>query len=218
MTTPKLGYIEVFEHPLSVALRENFDAILTEFQTLSNHFLGVKPNNQMGGVVDQKESNGKILYQGKINSVFTRVAESSCSKPEYEAVWGKDQTSYDLAEKRFKQKQALTPTLEKILEPYGTAVGCVGFNIMHPPANLSMHYGMVSKYARFHMGIICDPEAKFHVGEYAPRAWEPGKVWCFDDGDAFHGTTHNGTDSRVILIVDLDRVAIENLREEEQWG
>ena len=51
MTTPKLGYIEVFEHPLSVALRENFDAILTEFQTLSNHFLGVKPNNQMGGVV-----------------------------------------------------------------------------------------------------------------------------------------------------------------------
>lgn len=216
--TTKLGYIEVYNHPLSIALRKNFDLILEEFNDLSTKFLGVKPNNQMGGVVDQKESNGKILYQGKINSVFTRVAESSCSKPEYEAVWGKDQTSYDLAEKRFKQKQALTPTLEKILKPYGTAVGCVGFNIMHPPANLSMHYGMVSKYARFHMGLICDPEAKFHVGEYAPRAWEPGKVWCFDDGDAFHGTTHNGTDSRVILIVDLDRAAIDNLREEEQWG
>lgn len=216
--TTKLGYIEVYSHPLSIALRENFDKILEEFNDLSTKFLGTKPNNTMGTVVNQKESNGKILYQGKINSVFTRVAESTCSKPEYEAVWGKTPESYKLAEQRFTQKRILTPTLEKIVEPYLADIGCVGFNIMHPPANLSMHYGMVSKYARFHMGLICDPEAKFHVENYAPRAWEPGKVWCFDDGDAYHGTTHNGTDSRVILIIDLDRSAIENLREEEQWG
>lgn len=215
----KLGYIEVYHHPLSVSLRENFKNILEEFNTLSEKFIAsTKPNNIMGTVVDQKESNNKILYQGKINSVFTRVEKSTCSLPEYEAVWGKTFESHSIAEERFKKKQSLTPILESIISPYIEHIGCVGFNIMHPSTTLSMHYGMVSKYARFHMGIVCDPEAKFHVENYSPRAWEPGKVWCFDDGDAYHGTTHQGSLPRVILIIDLDKSIIDNLREEEQWG
>lgn len=214
----KLGYIEVYDHPLTVSLRENFNAILNEYITLSSKFLGIKPNNIMGSVIDQDNSNGQILYQGKINSVFTRVAADTCSPTEYTAVWGTTLESHADAELRFKQKQSLTPTLEKIIEPYLEHIGCVGFNLMHPPAKLSMHYGMVSKYARFHMGLICDPEAKFHVGDYDPRAWEPGKVWCFDDGDAYHGTTHTGTIPRAILILDLNRDAIDTLREEERWG
>jgi aspartyl/asparaginyl beta-hydroxylase (cupin superfamily) len=94
----------------------------------------------------------------------------------------------------------------------------VGFNIMHPDSKLSMHYGMVSKYVRFHLGIKCDTEAKFIVNKYAPRAWENGKVWAFDDGDAYHGTVHNGTETRVILIVDIDRAAFAELKEEITWG
>jgi aspartyl/asparaginyl beta-hydroxylase (cupin superfamily) len=77
---------------------------------------------------------------------------------------------------------------------------------------------MISKYVRFHLGLICDPEAKFHVNDCQPRAWEPGKVWAFDDGEAFHGTTHDGTDMRVILIVDIGRECFSNLKEEIIWG
>lgn len=216
--TTKLGYIDVYDHPLTLELRKHHDKILEEFKVLSNYFLGIKPNNTMGSVVDQKASNGQELYKGKINSVFTHVAADSCSKPEYEAVWGTTPESHRLAEEKFLQKRKLTPTLEKILEPYKHCLGCVGFNLMYPPAKLSMHYGMVSKYIRFHLGLICDKEAKFHVNDYEPRAWEVGKVWAFDDGDAFHGTTHNGTDLRVILIVDIDRSGLGDLKEEIKWG
>lgn len=214
----KLGYIDVTDHPLTHDLRENYIHILNEFKTLSTRFLGIKPNNLMGSVVDQRTSNGKELYQGKISSVFTHVAADSCSKPEYEAVWGTTPESHALAEMRFLEKRELTPVLEKILAPYSAHLGCVGFNLMYPPAKLSMHYGMVSKYVRFHLGLICDPGATFHVNDYPPRVWESGKVWAFDDGDAFHGTTHNGENLRVILIVDLDRKAFTNLKEEPLWN
>jgi hypothetical protein len=214
----KLGYIEVYNHPLSIALRNNHAAILEEFNLLSNKFLGAKPNNLMGKQIDQQESNGQVLYQGKINSVFTRVAADSCSTPEYNAVWGTTDESKQAGDLRLRQKQQMTPILEKIISPYADHIGCVGFNIMHPPSKLSMHYGMVSKYVRFHLGLVCDSEAKFMVNDYTPRAWEPGKVWAFDDGDAFHGTVHIGNDTRVILIIDIDRAAFADLEEEKQWG
>jgi len=214
----KLGYIEVYDHPLSVALRENHAAILEEFKSLSNKFLGSKPNNLMGKQLNQQESNGQILYQGKIDSVFTRVAADSCSIPEHNAVWGTTEESKQAGNDRLRAKQQMTPVLESIISPYIDHVGCVGFNIMHPPSKLSMHYGMISKYVRFHLGLICDPAAKFMVNNYAPRAWEPGRVWAFDDGDAFHGTEHTGTDTRVILIIDVDRAALADLKEENRWG
>lgn len=214
----KLGYIEVYDHPLSVALRVNHSIILEEFKSLSNKFLSSKPNNRMGEQINQKESNGQILYQGRIDSVFTRVAEDSCSITEYKAVWGDTEESRRIGNHRLKQKQQMTPVLESIIAPYSKYIGCVGFNVMYPPSKLSMHYGMVSKYVRFHLGLVCDPKAKFLVNEYPPRAWAPGKVWAFDDGDAFHGTIHSGIDTRVILIVDVDRAAFDDLKEEVRWG
>jgi hypothetical protein len=212
-----LGYIEVSNHPLSNALRENYEIIKSEFVTLSSQYMGVKPNNTMGLVIDQKESNGKMLYQGTIKSVFTRVVRESCSETEAIAIWGTTEEHRQRAEDRYILKQQLTPTLEKILQPYHPYLGTVGFNVMAPGAKLSMHYGMVSKYVRFHMGITCDPEAKFMVNDYQPRAWEDGKVWAFDDGDAYHGTVHNGTTKRVILLIDIDRAGFTDLREEESW-
>jgi hypothetical protein len=208
----------VYDHPLSISLRKNYQTIIDEYFQLSEKFLGIKPNNLMGIQINQDESNGEELYTGRINSVFTRVAAETCSESELNAVWGSTIESKLAANNRFAQKQLLTPTLEKIIEPYLNNIGCVGFNLMYPSTKLSMHYGMISKYARFHLGLICDPEAKFHVKGYPPRAWEPGKVWCFDDGDAFHGTVHNGTVPRLILIVDLDRSAIKNIESEKLWG
>jgi hypothetical protein len=212
-----LGYIEVSDHPLSIALRKNHQEIIKEFNILSERFLSSKPNNIMGKIVDQKESNGKMLYQGLIKSVFTRIVKESCSPNEEEAVWGTTEESRLKAEDKFKLKRSLSPTLEKILEPYHPYVGTVGFNLMCPGSKLSMHYGMISKYVRFHLGLICDSEAKFIVNDYEPRAWETGKVWAFDDGDAFHGTVHNGQQERVILLIDIHKDAFSELKEEITW-
>jgi hypothetical protein len=170
-----------------------------------------------GVVVDQRESNGNLLYNGNIKSVFTRVAPQSCSEAEYRATWGTTELSKKQADDGFLEKQLLTPTLEEIIKPYGNYVGSVGFNLMQPSTKLAMHYGMVSQYVRFHLGLICDPKAKFHIENYPPRAWEVGKVWAFDDGDTYHGTTHNGTISRLILIVDIDRKAFTSIEEETSW-
>lgn len=212
-----LGYIQVKDHPLSIALRDNYKGILNDYLQLSSKYLGNKPNNITGVVLDQKQSNGKMLYGGTIKSVFTRAVPESCSKSEHEAIWGTTDVTKMIAEDKFLKKQALTPVLEEIIKPYGNYIGSVGFNLMYPGAKLSMHYGMVSRYVRFHLGLICDPEAKFHVENYEPRAWEVGKVWAFDDGDAYHGTTHNGTTGRLILILDIDRAAFDNLEEETSW-
>ena len=184
-----LGYIQVKDHPLSIALRDNHQGILNDYIRLLNQFLGPKPNNLItSGEVDQKESIGKMLYEGNISSVFTRVVPESCSKSELTATWGTTDYSKMQSDLRFSRKRLLT-----------------------------LHYGMISKYVRFHLGLLCDPEAKFHVNNYPPRAWEEGKVWAFDDGDAYHGTTHNGTDQRVILLLDIDRAAFDNLEEETSW-
>lgn len=208
------NYIDVSDHPLTKSLQLNFESIRSEYDELSSKFLGSKPNNKMGSIINQKESNGKMLYQGIIKSVFTRVAYESCSPTEANAIWGTSQESKKLADEKFLLKQQLTPTLEKMLEPFHPYVGTVGFNLMSPGAKLSMHYGMVSKFIRFHMGLICDPEAKFIVNNCSPRAWEPKKVWAFDDGKAYHGTIHNGVLDRVILIVDIDKECFNTIIEE----
>lgn len=213
-----LGYIQVKDHPLSIALRDNHQGILNDYIRLLNQFLGPKPNNLItSGEVDQKESIGKMLYEGNISSVFTRVVPESCSKSELTATWGTTDYSKMQSDLRFSRKRLLTPVLEKVIQPYINYIGTVGFNSMKPGTKLTMHYGMISKYVRFHLGLLCDPEAKFHVNNYPPRAWEEGKVWAFDDGDAYHGTTHNGTDQRVILLLDIDRAAFDNLEEETSW-
>ena len=213
----KLGYIEVYKHPLAIALRNNVDVIYQDWLALKE-FSNKKANNILGITRDQSNSGGKILYHGKITSAYTNLVWDTCSGPERKQVWGETRESREMANIGFIHAWLKTPNLARILSPYGGSVGTTGWNYMEPNCNLNKHYGMVSKYIRFHLGIVCDPEAKFFVNDYEPRAWERGKVWAFDDGDAHHGTQHNGTTPRLILLVDIHKSAFTNLREEEQWG
>lgn len=212
-----ITYYEVSTHPLAIELRKNYLSILNEYKLLSKTYPYNKPNNIMGTLKDQKESNGKMVYSGGIKCVFTRVVPESCSVSEVQVVFGDTEESRIKAKNRMLYRQKLTPVLESILEPYHPYVGSVGFNVMSPGAVLNLHYGVISKYIRFHLGLICDPEAKFIVEGHEPRAWEEGKVWAFDDGDAFHGTVHNGGIDRVILLVDIDKNAFTDLRKEIIW-
>lgn len=208
------NYIDVSGHPLTLALQENWRRILNEFQNLAAPGLNTKVNNVMGNLVDQGPSNGKMLYTGKIVSIFTRLAPESCSPGEYKSAWGVTPEDKKRGDDRFLTRQKLTPTLEQILEPFHPGVGSVGFNLMSPGTSLSKHYGMVNKYIRFHLGLICDPGAVFLVNDCHPRPWIEGKVWAFDDGRAFHGTNHNGKIDRLILIVDLDASMVDPKNEE----
>jgi len=209
-----INYIDVGNHPLTLALRKNWRLILEEFYNLSASGLSTKVNNIMGDLVNQGISNGKMLYTGKILSIFTRLAPESCSPGEYKSAWGVTNEDKKRGDNRFLARQKLTPILEQILEPFHPWVGSVGFNLISPGTKLTKHYGMTDKYIRFHLGIICDPDAKFLVNDAKPRAWVEGGVWAFDDGLAFHGTEHSGTKDRLILIIDLNRSIINPMQEE----
>ena len=213
-----IGYIDVYDHPLACSLRNNYKDILQEYQDVLYSQKKSKTNNVMGVQKDQGTSNGKQLYVGKIDSVSTHIAEESCSKSEYELFWGKTQSSYDEANKRLESRRKSTPLLEDILKPYSKHIGTVLFNYMHPPAKLNQHYGMIDKYIRFHLGLISDPGAKFYVNDLPGRAWENGKVWAFDDGLSYHGTTHTGKNARLILIIDFNKEGFGEIREESKWG
>jgi hypothetical protein len=210
----KIDFIDVAEHPLTVLLEKNYLKILEEFRSLANNYMGTKPNNKLGGQIDQKQSNGQMLYAGQIKSIFTRIVPESCSKPEYIAVWGTDEESKQRGDLKLHEKQQLSPVLESILKPFDPYIGSVGFNLMSPNTKLSMHYGMVSKYIRFHLGLICDPDAKFIVNNCTPRNWQEGKVWAFDDGSSYHGTVHTGIVDRLILLVDLDKSTFPLIKSE----
>lgn len=207
-------YVDVSDHPLVHSIIENYNLIREDFYNLTKRFLHTKPNNTM--TERQKTSNGKILYQGKFQLVFTRIVDATCSKPELDAIYGPTEQSRRQALENFKIKQSLTPILEKCIEPYLDVVGSVGFNVIHPGAKLNMHYGMCNDYIRVHMGIDCDPGAIFFVEDLPPRSWEPGKVFAFSDGDAFHGTEHHGESPRSILLLDIHKKAFDQLKE-EQW-
>ncbi len=211
-------YIDISSLELTKSLAANYEQIRQEFYKLADS-LQFKPNNIM--TEKQKSSNGKILYEGQFKLVFTRVAKESCSLPEYTSAFGnKDGTvteeSIERAKLKFKTRQALTPTLESCIAPYIDKIGTVGFNVIFPGGTLNKHYGMCNDYIRIHMGIDCDPGAVFYVEDLPPRTWEPGKLFAFSDGDAFHGTVHNGQQPRSILLLDLHKSAFSDLKE-EQW-
>lgn len=211
-------YIDISNHPLSKSLADNYESIKKEFYTLSE-FLLVKPNNYM--TEKQKSSNGKILYDGQFKLVFTRVAPESCSVPEYKAAFGDKlgnvtSESIQKANERYQLRRSMTPILESCLSSFVDDIGTVGFNLIYPGATLNKHYGMSNNYIRIHMGLDCDPGAKFYVENLPPRVWEPGKLFAFSDGDAFHGTVHEGENPRSILLIDLHKRAFSELKE-EQW-
>lgn len=206
-------YIDVSNFPLTKSLIENFDNIRTEFYTLSKKQLTSKPNNV---IIEKKQrsSQGKILYNGTVQSVFTRVVRESCSEPELLAVFGSTKESNIAAQLRFKERQQITKTLENCLKPYIDFIGSVGFNVIYPPGTINLHYGMCDTYIRIHMGLDCDPGAKFFIEDLPPRAWESGKVFAFSDGDAYHGTEHIGVNPRTILLLDIKKTAFTELKDE----
>ena len=206
-------YIDISNFPLTKSLIENFDAIRTEFYTLSKKQLASKPNNVIVST-NQKPARGKILYSGSVQSVFTRVVKESCSEPELLAAFGSTLESRVAAQLRFKERQQITKTLEKCIEPYIDFIGSVGFNVIHPPGKINMHYGMCDTYIRIHMGLDCDPGARFIIENLPHRAWEEKKVFAFSDGDAFHGTEHTGVNPRTILLLDIKKTAFIELKEE----
>jgi hypothetical protein len=211
-------YIDVSDFPLTISLIENYEKIKEEFYKLSE-FTVVKPNNILPE--RHRSSFGKLLYEGDFMLSYTRVVKESCSIYELKAVFGDEngnftEESINKTKEKLRESRLITPVLESCIAPYLPHVGTVGFNTIYPGSILNKHYGMCTDYIRFHLGIECDPGAMFYVENLQPRTWEPGKVFAFSDGETFHGTTHTGSKPRTVLILDLHKQVIPELKS-ENW-
>lgn len=97
------------------------------------------------------------------------------------------------------------PITCKIIETWPDAVGCrrgqIKFSVMHPGTHVWPHCGPTNCRLRIHLGLKVPLNTFIRVGEEI-RSWKEGKLLIFDDSFE-HEVWHNGTATRLVLIVDI---------------
>ncbi|GLV43167.1 Aspartyl beta-hydroxylase [Carabus blaptoides fortunei] len=97
------------------------------------------------------------------------------------------------------------PETCKIIESFPDARDCkrgqVKFSVMHPGTHVWPHCGPTNSRLRAHLGLIIPSDTCIRVAEEI-RYWKEGEVILFDDSFE-HEVWHNGSDIRLILIIDV---------------
>jgi ornithine lipid ester-linked acyl 2-hydroxylase len=83
-----------------------------------------------------------------------------------------------------------------------------GFSVMRPGCVIERHTGYSKAVLRVHLGIHTNTSAAIEVcGE--ERTWKAGQLLMFDDTQV-HSAWNRGMEDRVLLLVDVNRDAIES--------
>ncbi|XP_055944906.1 aspartyl/asparaginyl beta-hydroxylase-like isoform X2 [Argiope bruennichi] len=97
------------------------------------------------------------------------------------------------------------PKTCSLISQFPDAVNCkrgqVKFSIMQPQTHVWAHTGPTNCRLRAHLGLVIPEGTSIRVATET-RTWEEGKVILFDDSFE-HEVWHNGTESRLVLIVDF---------------
>lgn len=91
--------------------------------------------------------------------------------------------------------------IEKIPEAKNCKRGQTKFSVMHPGTHVWPHCGPTNCRLRVHLGLKVPPKTYIRVAEEI-RSWKEGELFVFDDSFE-HEVWHNGTDFRLVLIVDV---------------
>ena len=99
----------------------------------------------------------------------------------------------------------LTPNTCALIEAFPDASGCkrgqVKFSVMQPGTYVWPHTGPTNCRLRLHLGLEIPEGVAIRVATET-RTWEEGKFLVFDDSFE-HEVWHNGTRSRLVLIMDV---------------
>ncbi|XP_055704085.1 aspartyl/asparaginyl beta-hydroxylase isoform X6 [Phlebotomus papatasi] len=97
------------------------------------------------------------------------------------------------------------PLTCNIMESFPAARFCtrgqIKFSVMHPGTHVWPHCGPTNCRIRAHLGLKVPPATFIRVAQET-RSWHEGKVLIFDDSFE-HEVWHNGTEVRLVLIVDI---------------
>uniref|UniRef100_A0A0P6IXZ1 Putative aspartyl beta-hydroxylase n=1 Tax=Aedes aegypti TaxID=7159 RepID=A0A0P6IXZ1_AEDAE len=106
---------------------------------------------------------------------------------------------------RIDKNCAKAPLTCRLVEQFTAARSCkrgqVKFSVMHPGTHVWPHCGPTNCRIRAHLGLKVPSGTSIRVAEET-RSWENGKWLIFDDSFE-HEVWHNGTSTRLVLIVDF---------------
>nr|XP_029726024.1 aspartyl/asparaginyl beta-hydroxylase isoform X5 [Aedes albopictus] len=106
---------------------------------------------------------------------------------------------------RIDKNCAKAPLTCRLVEQFAAARSCkrgqVKFSVMHPGTHVWPHCGPTNCRIRAHLGLKVPSGTFIRVAEET-RSWENGKWLIFDDSFE-HEVWHNGTSTRLVLIVDF---------------
>ncbi|XP_046607580.1 uncharacterized protein LOC124298935 [Neodiprion virginianus] len=98
-----------------------------------------------------------------------------------------------------------TPRTCSLIEGFPAAAGCrrgqIKFSVMYPGTHVWPHCGPTNCRLRAHLGLSGTEGTYIRVGNET-RTWREGSVMIFDDSFE-HEVWHNGTFTRLVLIVDV---------------
>ena len=210
-------YITFKSNPLVDYLTSNWQAIRQE------HINYITKNGNMTKANNNNNQYGQILYTGKFDSLSLKLVDSLLDHNEKATIKWKDTEKV----RYYKDRLAQMPLMAKFLEQFDSIVPAITFNVCYPGAKLTHHFGLDEKYLRLHLtlqeadGCIFDIEGQKHK-------WKDGEVFGFDDALVYHGTTHTGTEPRVIVLIDVDKDYIKQYADfwptrtqrppKEQWA
>ncbi|XP_026759290.2 aspartyl/asparaginyl beta-hydroxylase isoform X2 [Galleria mellonella] len=97
------------------------------------------------------------------------------------------------------------PVTCSIVRAEAAAVGCrrgqIKFSAIEPGTHVRPHVGPTNCRLRMHLGLSNTKDTFIRVDQ-TTRQWQVGKVFMFDDSFE-HEVWHNGTGTRLVLIVDV---------------
>lgn len=82
-----------------------------------------------------------------------------------------------------------------------------GFSRMAPQTHIKAHIGWVKSVYRLHLGLVVPESCELRVGNEV-RSWVEGECLIFDD-TVEHEAWNNSNHSRVVLLLDFLRPAVE---------
>jgi hypothetical protein len=188
----------LIDEPICKKVLENFESIKTEilhYKEIYPEFFVKYPKFK---VVNPKTNKSERLYDQDWK--VTALSKFDEDYGEISRIGKRlKQDPQEIIDTYAKEEASVTYNLVKELNLINVFV-----SVLSPGTIIRPHQGYCKKYMRVHMGLVCDPECKFTVGDET-KAWEEGKLFAFKDGGPYyHSVLHNGTQDRSILSFDLD--------------
>lgn len=85
------------------------------------------------------------------------------------------------------------------------------FSMSMPGCELIPHIdneSHIGDVLRVHLGLSCPADCALTVGDES-RTWRDGEILMFDSAHAVHSAYNRGNQPRLVLIIDIDRKALE---------